>query len=114
MMPAQLSLSIDKKAKSADDHTWLTLRDVNDSPLDFASKFVYLKQLDELQTKLASYDECSVEYFVTTQSLEELTVDFWAAVQITKQDRQQQQRQTLIQGPDSADLSHHFRRLDLS
>ena len=76
----------------------LTQKTVNNSPLDLDTKSVYTNQLRELQTKLASYDDRSIEHFVITQSLEELTSDFWA----------------VVENPELTELSRRLERLGSS
>ena len=71
---------------------WLTVDQINFSLSDDTLALVYLSQLSELQSILASAGEKSVEQYVAAMEMEKLTDDFWTAVAKVTKEREEKMK----------------------
>ena len=114
-----LDLDLPPSSTAERSEKWLTIQQVNESPLDAILRYVYLDQLEELQTTLAVWGERTVEHFIAAEEMQALTEDFWIAVARVRREqeekRKEEEKKNLpeFKGGEAAKMWAKFRQMHL-
>ena len=115
-----LDLDLPPSSTAERSEKWLTIQQVNESPLDAILRYVYLDQLEELQTTLAVWRDRTVEYFLAAEEMQALTDDFWIAVGRVRREQEEKRKEdgkkSLLEfkGGEAAKMWAKFREVHLT